>query len=205
MNAEISETKNNNIFNLDIKLDNKLLNSLYKSIQPALEKVIGVPGLMDIYNGALAQNDPDRFSDAILRHMNISCQISEQDLARIPKNGKIVVVANHPFGGIEGIILGAILQRVRPDVKIMANYILSVIPEMRDLFLFVDPFGGPSAARANLATMKSTISWVKDNQMLGVFPAGEVSHLKWGSRKIIDPPWSDTISKIIKKTESPVL
>ncbi|HAC16592.1 MAG TPA: glycerol acyltransferase [Bacteroidetes bacterium] len=204
MNADNSDSKKN-IFNLDLKLDNKLMDSVYKSIQPALEKVIGVPGLMDIYNGAVAQNDPDKFSDAILRHMDIKCEISEQDLARIPKNGKIVVVANHPFGGIEGIIMGAILQRVRPDVKIMANYVLSVIPEMRDLFLFVDPFGGPSAARANLATMKSTISWVKDNQMLGVFPSGEVSHLKWGSRKIIDPPWSDTISKIIRKTESQVI
>jgi putative hemolysin len=205
MDVDNSESKNKNIFNLDLKLDNELMDSLYKSIQPAIEKIIGVPGLMDIYNGGVAQNTPEKFSDAILRHMDIQCEISEQDLARIPKNGKIVVIANHPFGGIEGIIMGAILQRVRPDVKIMANYVLSVVPEMRDLFLFVDPFGGPSAARANLATMKSTISWVKDNQMLGVFPAGEVSHLKWGSRKIVDPPWSDTISKIIKKTESPVI
>lgn len=205
MDVDNSESKNKNIFNLDLKLDNELMDSLYKSIQPAIEKIIGVPGLMDIYNGGVAQNTPEKFSDAILRHMDIQCEISEQDLARIPKNGKIVVVANHPFGGIEGIIMGAILQRVRPDVKIMANYVLSVVPEMRDLFLFVDPFGGPSAARSNLATMKSTISWVKDNQMLGVFPAGEVSHLKWGSRKIVDPPWSDTISKIIKKTESPVI
>lgn len=205
MDVDNSESKNKNIFNLDLKLDNELMDNLYKSIQPAIEKIIGVPGLMDIYNGGVAQNTPEKFSDAILRHMDIQCEISEQDLARIPKNGKIVVIANHPFGGIEGIIMGAILQRVRPDVKIMANYVLSVVPEMRDLFLFVDPFGGPSAARANLATMKSTISWVKDNQMLGVFPAGEVSHLKWGSRKIVDPPWSDTISKIIKKTESPVI
>lgn len=203
----MSNTKDSEkaIFNLDLELKNKPLNSLYRSVQPGLEKMIGVPGLLDIYHGAVAQQMPDRFCDAILQYMNITCKISEQDLSRIPKNGKIVVVANHPFGGIEGIIMGSILQRVRPDVKIMANYILSVIPEMRDLFFFVDPFGGPSAARANLAAIKQTINWVNESQMLGVFPAGEVSHMTWKNRRIEDPAWSDTIAKIVRKTQSPVI
>jgi putative hemolysin len=204
MNNEILPKKKD-IFHLDLELKNKALNRLFKSLQPSIEKVIGVPGLTDIYSGALDQTHCDEFCDAILNYMNVSCKISDQDLARIPKNGKIVVVSNHPFGGIEGIMMGAILRRVRPDVKIMANYFLSVIPEMRDLFLFVDPFGGPSAARANLATMKQSIQWAKDGHMFGVFPAGEVSHVTWKNRQVTDPAWSDTISKIIRKTESPVI
>lgn len=204
MNNDLSPKKKD-IFHLDLELENKSLNRAYKAVQPVIEKVIGVPGLTDIYSGALDQNNPDDFCQAILDYMNVTCKISDQDLARIPKNGKIVVVSNHPFGGIEGIMMGAILRRVRPDVKIMANYFLSVIPEMRDLFLFVDPFGGPKAARANLASMKHSIEWIKDGHMFGVFPAGEVSHATWKNRKITDPAWSDTISKIIKKTESPVI
>ncbi len=204
MNNETTPKKKD-IFHLDLELENKTLNSVYKTIQPALEKAIGVPGLIDIYSGAVDQNNPDDFCQAILDYMNVTCKISDQDLARIPKNGKIVVVSNHPFGGIEGIMMGAILRRVRPDVKIMANYFLSVIPEMRDLFLFVDPFGGPKAARANLASMKKSIEWVKDGHMFGVFPSGEVSHATWKNRKITDPAWSNTISKIIRKTESPVI
>lgn len=204
MNNDITPKKKD-IFHLDLELENKTLNSVYKTIQPAIEKTIGVPGLIDIYSGAVDQNNPDDFCQAILDYMNVSCKISDQDLARIPKNGKIVVVSNHPFGGIEGIMMGAILRRVRPDVKIMANYFLSVIPEMRDLFLFVDPFGGAKAARANLASMKQSIEWIKDGHMFGVFPAGEVSHATWKNRKVTDPAWSDTISKIIRKTESPVI
>jgi putative hemolysin len=204
MNSETTPKKKD-IFHLNLELDNKILNSIYKTIQPTLEKIIGVPGVTDIYAGAVDKNNPDDFCEAILDYMNVTCKISDQDLARIPKNGKIVVVSNHPFGGIEGIMMGAILRRVRPDVKIMANYFLSVIPEMRDLFLFVDPFGGPKAARANLATMKQSIEWIKDGHLFGVFPAGEVSHATWKNRKITDPAWSDTISKIIRKTESPVI
>jgi putative hemolysin len=204
MSNEVNQKKKD-IFHLDLELENKTLNSVYKTIQPTLEKVIGVPGLTDIYSGAVDQQNPDDFCQAILDYMDVTCKISDQDLARIPKNGKIVVVSNHPFGGIEGIMMGAILRRVRPDVKIMANYFLSVIPEMRDLFLFVDPFGGPKAARANLASMKQSIEWIKEGHMFGVFPAGEVSHATWKNRKVTDPAWSNTISKIIKKTESPVI
>lgn len=201
----MSEQKTPDIFLLDLNPKNKAINGMFRTFRPALERLFGLDKLNDIYHRSVAQNNPFYFAQCVLNSMNVDYSISEQDLARIPINGKIVVVANHPFGGIEGIIMAAILQRVRPDVKIMANYLLSAIPEMRDLFIFVDPFGGQAAARANLAGMKQTISWLKEGHMLGVFPAGEVSHFKWGTRKISDPQWSDTIAKIIRKTESPVL
>ena len=178
---------------------------LLKTARRPLENMLGLTALNDVYHKSLKLGDPTYFAENVLKAMNVDFRIAEQDLARIPEKGKIVLVANHPFGGIEGIIMGAILQRVRPDVKIMANYLLSAIPEMRDLFIFVDPFGGPAAARANLASMKQTISWLKEGSMLGVFPAGEVSHATWKNRRITDPAWSNTVAKIVKKTESPVV
>lgn len=200
-----SDKEQMDIFTLDFSLKNQVLDKMYKVLRNPLEKVIGIDKLNDIYHRSVEHNDPAYFSACVLKAMNVEYSISVQDLARIPKKGKIVVVANHPFGGIEGIILGAILQSVRPDIKIMANYMLSAIPEMRDLFIFVDPFGGPESARANLAGMKQTIDWLRNDHALGVFPAGEVSHLKLKTRKIVDPAWSDTIAKIVRKTESPVL
>lgn len=202
MDPEITKK---DIFSLDFTLKNKVLDKMYQSLRAPLETMIGLDALNEIYHNSVALNDPAYFSDCVLQVMGVNYRISEQDFARIPKNGKIVIVANHPFGGIEGIILGAILQKARPDVKIMANYMLSAIPEMRDLFIFVDPFGGPESARANLAGMKKTIDWLRNDHALGVFPAGEVSHLKFGSRKIVDPQWSETIAKIIRKTESSVI
>jgi len=193
------------IFSLDAELSNTLADKLLKTARRPLENMLGLTALNDVYHKSLKLGDPTYFAENVLKAMNVDFRIAEQDLARIPEKGKIVLVANHPFGGIEGIIMGAILQRVRPDVKIMANYLLSAIPEMRDLFIFVDPFGGPAAARANLASMKQTISWLKEGSMLGVFPAGEVSHATWKNRRITDPAWSNTVAKIVKKTESPVV
>jgi putative hemolysin len=193
------------IFTLDINLSNPLADKVLKATRKPLEKLIGFDVMNDIYKRSCAMEDLTYFAENILKTMSVDFKISEQDLARIPQSGKITVVANHPFGAIEGIIMTAILKRVRPDVKIMANYLLSAIPEMRDLYIFVDPFGGAASARANLASMKNTISWLKDGKMLGVFPAGEVAHFTLKNRKITDPVWSNTIAKIVKKTESPVL
>ncbi|MCH8495055.1 MAG: lysophospholipid acyltransferase family protein [Balneolales bacterium] len=193
------------IFSLDVDLPNKTADKLLKLSRGPLEKLIGIGGLNDIYHRAMEMGDPAFFAENILKGMNVDFRISEQDLARIPEKGKVIIVANHPFGGIEGIIMAAILQRVRPDVKIMANYLLSAIPEMRDLFIFVDPFGGQAAARANLASMKQTIGLLNNGEMLGVFPAGEVAHYTLKNRKVTDPKWSNTVAKIIKKTESQVV
>jgi putative hemolysin len=115
------------------------------------------------------------------------------------------VVANHPFGAIEGIILADILRSRRPDVKIMANHLLKCIPEMRELFIFVDPFGTRDALKDNVKPLKEAIRWVRNGAMLGLFPAGEVSHLRLPRTEITDPEWTNTIAGIIRKTGAAVI
>src|SRR5687767_4562810 len=88
------------------------------------------------FSGASGWGD---FVQRCLDHLHVSYRVVRQDLKRVPKSGPLIVVANHPFGCIEGIILANLLAQVRPDVKIMANHLLARIPEMRDLFIFVDP------------------------------------------------------------------
>ena len=92
--------------------------------------------------------EPD-FNAAILKGMNLHVELEEADLANIPKTGPVILVSNHPFGGIEGVVLLDILRRARPDFKVMANYYLDAIPEMRKDFIFVNPFGSAAAARQN--------------------------------------------------------
>ncbi len=131
--------------------------------------------------------------------------MAESDLKRIPAEGPLVVVANHPFGGIEGIILASLLHKVRPDVKLMANYLLQHIPEMRDLLIFVDPFGTGAATRFNYKPLKESMSWLKQGHALGIFPAGEVSHLYVRTREITDPSWNHVAARLIRKTGATVL
>ncbi len=194
-----------NIINLDFEVNGALQRQLLRVARKPLEKVLSLNGINKLYLDALDYDIDLGFCDKLLDRLNIIYNISDRDMERIPENGRMVVVANHPFGAIEGIILASLLRSVRSDSKIMANYILERVPELRDVFFFVDPFGGRDAARANLATMKKTIQWLRDDHVLGVFPAGEVAHFSMTKRKIIESEWSESVAGIIRKTQSPVL
>ncbi len=171
----------------------------------ALENLIGIPGLNDIYYGSLAQPADRPFADRVLAAMKVDYDVTPADLARIPATGPLVVVANHPYGGIEGVVLASLLSRVRPQVKLLVNYLLACIPEFRDSFFFVDPFGGAAAARKNVGALREALSFVKNGGCLGVFPAGEVSHLTWRKRCVTDPAWSPTVGRIVRQTGASVL
>src|SRR5579863_7390476 len=157
-------------------------------VEGAIEKLLLLDRLDRIY-ADVPGADTRLIAEHPLALLNVRPQVSERDRALIPKQGPLVVLANHPFGLIEGAILASTLLSVRPDVKIMANHLLAATPEARQLCIFVDPFGGQHAARANHKGLKDAIAWLKQNGLLAVFPAGEVSHLHLKERIVTDPQW----------------
>ena len=178
---------------------------LFVPVGRVLDKALGLDSIHAVYQDA-AGGPPDRpFADRVLDALNLSYNVSETDLARVPDQGPIVVVANHCFGGVEGVILASLLGTVRADFKIMANYMLSRIPEMRDLFIFVDPFGGKKATAANVKSLKQTLQWLRDGRMLAVFPSGEVAHFDLRRQSVVESDWSSTVAGLVRRTKSPVL
>jgi putative hemolysin len=169
------------------------------------DRLLGLAGLQRIYDARPANPDAAEFCDWALEFMRIDVEVSAPEAERIPRDGPLVVVANHPFGGIEGLILGHLLLRRRPDAKVMANYLLGRITELRDLFLLVDPFEGPGAERRNLSSMRRAIAWLEGGGALGVFPAGEVAHFDPRTRRVEDPPWSPAIARIARRVGCPVI
>lgn len=173
-----------------------------------VERMFALPALDRILSEGRARmqsGQNDNINDAILDGMGIQTVVSPEDLAKIPKEGPVIVVSNHPFGGIEGIVFIKILRSVRPDYKVMANYLLGLIPEMRESFIFVDPFGTKSATASNKRPLMDTIRWLKEGHILGVFPAGEVSSVDLKTRIVRDPPWSTSIAAIARKTGATVV
>ena len=146
-----------------------------------------------------------QFLQAVLDVFNVRYSISESDRAHIPTQGPVVVVANHPFGALEGVIIASLLLSVRPDVRIVANYILERVPEIRHLFLSVDPFGRKDAKRRNFPVLKKAMDWLGQGGMLVTFPAGEVSHIHLRQRTITDPPWSTHVGHMARRTGAGVL
>src|SRR4029434_689394 len=80
-------------------------------------------------------------TDAVLEALEVKYSVVDSDLAKIPETGPVVVVSNHPFGMLDGLVLDAVLRRRRPDVKLLANSLLCGIPEMQSRFVPIDVFG----------------------------------------------------------------
>ncbi|MCA9256097.1 MAG: lysophospholipid acyltransferase family protein, partial [Phycisphaerales bacterium] len=170
-----------------------------------LEDLFGLSKLSETYANIRANRGVASFEDAALEELGVHWRAPEADFANVPETGGLVVVANHPFGGVEGLILTTMLRRARPDVKIMSNALLGRIPELHESQIFVDVFGGAEAARTNAAAMRTALQWVKAGHCLAVFPAGEVSHFSIRERVITDSPWSESITRLIAKARATVV
>src|SRR5579872_2658260 len=149
--------------------------------------------------------DPFAVAEYALRGLQVDVQLGAADVDRIPGEGGVVVTANHPFGGLDGLLAIATIGRRRRDLRILANAALARIDELRELIIPVDPFGGPKAARANVAGLRQALRWVEGGGALLMFPAGEVSHWRLRSASITDPPWSATAARLVRLADVPVV
>ncbi|TAE89742.1 MAG: hypothetical protein EAY81_01835, partial [Bacteroidetes bacterium] len=80
------------------------------------------------------------FADEILKELRVDYEYNPEELNNIPKSEPFIVIANHPYGGIDGMMLLKIITQMRPDFKIMANFLLQQIPPLKDNFVSVNPF-----------------------------------------------------------------
>ncbi len=202
----MNQAQSNRIFNLNMTFKDPLQNKLFSLFKGPLEHVLDFPRMNRLYDDVSRLHDNRPFPDKVLEQLGVSYDVPETDLSRIMiPRGPVIVVANHPFGGIETVILASVLRSMRCDVKFMANYLLNAIPEIRDLLITVNPFQGKTSVRDNIRPVRESIQWVKDGGMLVVFPAGAVSHFDARKGTITDPAWSPSIARIIRKTGAPVL
>ena len=141
----------------------------------------------------------------LLREMNIDISMSIADLERIPGKGPVVVVANHPYGMLDGAVLTVLLARVRPDVKVMTNFLLAGVPELEQLCIFVDPLDTPNSHHRNRRALKQALEWLEQGGMLAIFPAGEVSHWQMPQGQVADPRWNATAARLVRKTKATAL
>jgi len=152
------------------------------------------------------QGSPEGFHlEALLAEMRIEMRLDAADQARIPATGPVVVVANHPYGMLDGAILTVLLSRVRPDVRILTNFWLAGIPELEQHCIFVDPFQSDRSVESNRRPVREALTWVRQGGMLAMFPAGEVSHWQMPAVQIADPEWSDTAVRLIRRSGASAL
>jgi putative hemolysin len=148
--------------------------------------------------------------EQLLAEMRVALRVEPGDQAHVPAAGPVVVVANHPYGMLDGAILTVLLTRVRADVKVLTNFLLSDIPELQQHCIFVDPFqpdGSFDSNRreSNRRALRQALAWLQQGGMLVLFPSGEVSHWQMPAAQIADPEWNSTAARLIRRSGASAL
>src|SRR5579863_116425 len=167
-------------------------------------KLFPVEKVRDLYRRA--RQCPGGFQlNTLLADMRVELRVDAADAARIPAAGPVVVLANHPYGMLDGAVLTVLLTRVRSDVKVMTNFLLSDVPELQRHCIFVDAFRTDHSAESNRRALREAVAWLRSGGMLAIFPAGEVSHLQFPAGQIVDPDWSTAAVRLIRRTGASAL
>ncbi|MGV4460624.1 lysophospholipid acyltransferase family protein [Ornithobacterium rhinotracheale] len=168
-----------------------------------VHRILNLNKLNSIYEANKSLDSPE-FESHLLKDLAITYEVQDEELARIPKEGPFVVVSNHPLGGLDGIIMLKILSEIRPDFKIIANFLLQKIEPLSEKIFPVNPFETRKDVKNSLLGMKAALEYLQQGHPLGVFPAGEVSY-KNAQGEIVDKPWQKPIMKLIKKAGVPII
>ncbi len=141
------------------------------------------------------------FVEAVLEYLNISYKVNQQQLENIPAIGKAIVVANHPLGAADALSLIKMISNARQDkrVKIVANQMLSHIPQLSSLLISVDNING-KLTRQSLHEINKAL---ENEEIVIFFPAGEVSRASLNGIK--DSHWKSGFIKIAQRTSTPIL
>ena len=181
-----------------------LLRWVLRQTHGLIEAALGLRRLNRVYERVKRRPIPGSFPHRILAAMDVRTEVTPADVARIPAEGALMVVANHPFGAVEGLALLELVRRRRPDVKVMANYILARIPELRGEMFFVDPFGRPGSVARNVNALRQAFQWLRDGKALIVFPAGEVASFAPHAFHVRDPEWHTSLMTLARHVKAPV-
>ena len=191
-------------FSINPLLRRFMPSPLASALAPTLEHVLSIRRLARMYRDMPKSSDPLEFARAALDSLNVRSTLVGA-LDAIPATGPLVVVANHPFGGIEGLALYAALASRRADVRILGNELLGMVPELRPVLVPVDVLSGASRRTRNAAAMRRALRWVVNGGALIVFPAGEVSSFNTRSGTVEDSPWSPSVARLVRLAKAQVV
>lgn len=156
-----------------------------------------------LYSDVYDEN-PEAFLEQLIDALGVTIEVNEEDLQKIPREGAFITISNHPFGGLDGIILIKLLSKIRPDYRVMANFLLKKIEPIKDYFLGVNPFENRKDI-SSAGGLKEALRHLSEGKPLGLFPAGEVSAYQADSNTIEDKEWNASVLKLIRKADVPVI
>jgi putative hemolysin len=182
------------------RASNPFVRALLPVLGPALNRLLAIDETNQVHLEVAQTATPETFFSRTLEVLGCRYEVSESDLDRIPESGPVVVVSNHPHGGLDGIILGDMLRKRRKDVRLLANFLLRKVEHAEQHMIFVDPFANGRPLSHNIGPLRECIKHLRAGGLLGVFPVDKVSHFQWRRREIADAEWVPHIAGLIRRT-----
>ena len=171
-----------------------------------IERLTGQPLIKRIYLDYVDENRPcDMFWRDALDRLDISLEVKQESQAHIPKKGPLLIIANHPFGVIDGVALCALVSAIRPDYRILTHRVLRQAPAVMDNILPIDFDEDEKALRNNLKTRKDAITHLKNEGAVIIFPAGAISLSPHLLDKAIDSEWKNFVAKMATVPNTTIL
>jgi putative hemolysin len=173
-----------------------------------VEKATGQPKLKRMYiDNQRFPRANESFWQAAVRSLDLEVRHDARALAAMPKSGPVVVVANHPYGVLDGIVISWLVSKVRSDFVVLTNAVLMRAPEVQGHILPIDFSETEEAQRTNLATRAAARAQLERGGVVVVFPAGAVSTApdKLGRKPAVDSRWQPFVSQLIQRSKATVV
>ncbi len=172
----------------------------------AIEQVTGQPRLTRLYREYRRHGHPSGdFWHAAISKLRLNVLYDAERLAAIPRYGPLVIIANHPYGVLDGIIIGYLTSLVRPQFKLLANSVLYRAPELQSYVLPIDFTDRKTAVRTNIDSRRKASAELAAGGAVVVFPAGGVSTSKTLFGPAVDLEWKPFTAKLITRSRATVV
>jgi len=172
-----------------------------------VEKATGQPELKRLYvDNQRFPRPSESFLQAAVRSLALDVRFDPEALARIPKTGPVVFVANHPYGVLDGIVISWLVEKIRSDFVTLTNAVLMRAPEVRHFVLPIDFSEAEEARRTNLNSRAAARARLEAGGAVVVFPAGGVSTApdRLGRRPAVDARWQPFVAQLIQRSKATV-
>ena len=178
-----------------------------KALIRTIEYFSGQPRLYKLYREY--QNNAenwDDFWDGCIDKLELQVNFNEEKIINIPKEGPLIIVANHPFGVLDGLVICWLSKKIRKEFKVLTHALLLRAPETKGYLLPIDFSGTKEALTTNIQTRKTARSFLKEGGAIVIFPGGTVSTTNSVFTKdAYDPRWRNFTARLIKQSNATIV